>query len=369
MTSTLDSDVRHGEYRLRTDADVDHESFCSLYETVWGNARSERWFEWRFEDVPVGDAARMAVAVDDGDVVAVQPRLPYRVRAGETAALALQPADWLVHPDHRGQGLCSRLTEHLLDRDADAAFYFNFPSAALKPLLDDLGWRTVGRPRTFYRIQDPETLADVREEPTAVTAAASVADAALDGYYGLLSRRRESPADVTVDRHDDVPADDLATLYRDAVPDRIHVVRDEAYYRWRFANPRWDVRTYVARRSGSPVAALVAATEPALDATITVLADALPLSGGPTDAFAALVEAAIADHADAAVLKASADPVPEALLRNAGFRADDDPVLSRFASQTTHVARPLAVDGWRFGGQGIDDSRDWHLALGEQDIA
>lgn len=360
------------DYEIRSFAPGDRDQFLDLYEAVWDHQRSADWFDWRFRENPASDRVRMVVAEREG-VVGAEPALTYRLRIGEVTVTALQPVDWIVHPDHRGVGLATRMTQARIDRDSDAALYFNFPTPQLRPLLEKFDWHTVGQPTTYYRVQDPTALADRRGEGRATRIASRLLAPLASGYLGVRDRTAAVPDDVAVERLTGVPTATLADLYRRAVPDRAHVVRDEPYLEWRFANPNWDCRTYLARRQGRLIGSLVTCTDTVDGVTLVHLADALPLVGGSAAAFRALLSAAVADAPSAAVLTASADPIPTRALADFGFVADDTAPLSRFVNPTTHVARPLpstetAAD-WRIAGRAIDSAENWLLSLSDQDIA
>ena len=362
-----------GEYAIRPFTAGDGDRFRALYETVWGHERTAEWFDWRFRENPAGDRVRMTLAERAGTVVGAEAAVPYRLAVGDETVHALQPVDWIVHPDHRGAGLATRMTEARIDSDGDAGLYFNFPTPALRPLLSKFGWRTVARPTTYYRVQDPVAVAAQRGDGRATRLAGRFCAPLLAGYLDYRDRRTAPPDDVAVERLDGVPTATLADLYRQAVPDRIHVRRDEPFLDWRFANPNWDCRTYLARRDGRLVGSLVTCSVTVDGVTTTRLADALPLVGGSDDTFAALVSAAVTDTPAAAVLTATADPIPAAVLGNCGFVADDTAPLSRLINETTHVARPLpsteSEGDWLVGGRTMDDAENWLLSLSDQDIA
>ncbi|WP_193767532.1 GNAT family N-acetyltransferase [Halorientalis pallida] len=362
-----------GEYAIRPFAAGDGERFRDLYQTVWGHERSAEWFDWRFRQNPAADGVRMTLAERGRTVVGAEAAVPYRLGVGGETVRALQPVDWIVHPDHRGSGLATRMTEARIARDGDAELYFNFPTPALRPLLEKFGWRTVARPTTYYRVQDPAAIAARRGDGRAARLAGRLCAPLVTGYLDYRDRHVTPPDDIAVERLDGVPTATLAALYQQAVPERIHVRRTEAFLDWRFSNPNWNCRTYLARRDGRLVGSLVTCTDTITGMTTTRLADALPLVGGSDDAFAALVSAVVTDTPAAAVLTATADPIPDAVLSSCGFVADDTVTLSRLVSRTTHVARPVpsteSEEDWRLGGTAIDDGENWLLSLSDQDIA
>lgn len=359
------------EYEVRAFEPSDRFAFLDLYEAVWGRRRSPQWFHWRFERAPYADGVPMVVVEGDDGLVGAEPCLAFRVGAGGVSSLAYQPADWIVHPDHRRQGVFTRMTERLLADPPGGRprLYFNFPNDELLPGLQRFDWRVAGSLTTEFRVQRASSLLAARSPFP--RSAGRIADVATRGYCRLSDARRQTP-DVTVERHDGVPAASLARLYRRDIPDVVHVVRDRQFYAWRFANPRWETTTYTVRRDGQLVASLVACTEQEDGVRVTSLLDALPLTDGDSDVAAALVAAAIEDNADADVVRAGPAGLPTDALRANGFRPDDSLPLSPFSEHTTLATRPGNVDdpdAWRLRGHRLDAVEDWQLSLGDRDVA
>lgn len=366
---------RTEEYSVRRYRPDDRSDFLSLYESVWGRARSEAWFEWRFEENPYGDGVSMVVAEADGELVGAEPCLPFELAAGRKRAAALQPADWIVHPDHRRRGLFTRMTERLLDRDAGGPFelYYNFPTDVLLPGLDSFDWHVVGERQTYYRIERPARLVDAKVEGRLRTlgkAAVPLSQLALR----LRHRPPTAPDDVTVERHDEVPAWLFTALYLDGRPTRLHVARDEAFYDWRFENPAWETTAFVARREGTPVGGVVACREAVNGVTCTRIVDVQPMAPDDDrgDVYAALLAAVVEDDATADVFKVAGDVLPPSVLGRCGFRSDARFPLSKLGRRTVHVARPIGnvdVEHWRIGGRDPTNPAHWTLSLAGQDIA
>ncbi|MFB6096216.1 MAG: GNAT family N-acetyltransferase [Haloferacaceae archaeon] len=356
---------------------ADRDGFLSLYHTVWGHPKGRDWFAWRFERNPYRDGVQMVVAEADGEVVGVEPLLPFRLRAGATTVDAYQPVDWLVHPDFRRQGIFTRMTEALLERYAGtAALLFNFPNDALLPGLEGHGWRLVGEVPSRYRLQNPERLVSSRADalPGAVATLAR-AGSAFERLERLLDRTVGVPADASVSRVDGVAAGDLAERYAASPPARIHVPREEAFLSWRYGNPRWETETYLASRDGEPAAGVVAATERVRGATCTHLVDVQPMDAPEcADALRALLAAVVRDHRDVDLLRAPAGLYAR-VFRRFWFLADTSFPFSRVATTSRLAIRPLAsrdegADGSlrKLGGRRLTDPDEWLLLPGDLDI-
>lgn len=359
----------------------DREQFLTLYEAVWGRRKSQAWFSWRFEANPYREDVRMAVAEEDGQLVGAEPLLPFRLRAGSATVDAYQPVDWIVHPDHRREGVFTRMTERLLEGDDDAELLFNFPSDALLPGLEKAGWRVVGDVPTRYRIQRPQQLVSDGGLPAAKRLARSgltISAPAVKRTLRLLDRTAPSADGHTVSRHTELPVDALSRIYEQHTPEQFHLARDEAYLRWRFANPNWRTTTYLASRDGTPVAGIVTAAEQVGGVDCVVLLDIQPMI--PRDDHSAVRAALVElfeDHAGAGLVKAPAGAYSQ-LLRRYGFLTDTGFPLSRVATTSTQVVRPLGPEGetdeptsedaWSLDGRSLTDSDNWLLMPADLDI-
>ncbi|MDS0260847.1 GNAT family N-acetyltransferase [Haloarcula sp. S1CR25-12] len=366
------------EYRIRPYRSSDRAAFLSLYETVWGYRKDSDWFEWRFRANPYCDGVQMVVAEADDGVVGVEPLLAFPLRIGDQRLAAYQPVDWLVHPDHRRQGLFTRMTERLLQRVADDVdLLFNFPNDALLPGLESFDWRVVGDLPTSYRVQNPRPLLTDAVGPTTERALAPVlwlASAATKWGLTALDRLNAPSNDSTVESHDGVPVETVERLYDSAPPDAIHVPRDDTYLDWRFDNPNWETTTYVATDGGAPVASLVAATERRDGCVTTMILDVQPMDDpGHADVVASLLVRLLRDHRDADVIKSPGWYAPR-LRRRYGFWHDSALSASRLPSVSRVAVRPLPAgdiddaDAWHVDGLSLTDCENWRLTLADLDI-
>ncbi len=135
-------------------------------------------------------------------------------------------------------------------------------------------------------------------------------------------------------------------MYEKRPPDGVHALRDETFYRWRFASPAWNRATYVASRGDEPVAGVVVRNRTTADGVaVTQLADVVPLVGSErrTRALARLFERIIADHADSDLLAVAKGDLPRSLLTEFGFVGDATPPLSWMSAMTRR-----APDQWEY---------------------
>lgn len=367
MTQTAQRSVAD-DYVVRWYRGRDRDGILSLYESEWGRRPSREWFDWKYVDDPYLSHVPITVAARDGEIVGSQAYVPFPIRRRDDEVLALQPADAMVHPDHRRNGLYTRMTRAAIDRyeSGDPSFFFNFPNPGALAAQEGMGWSAVDTVGTAYRVQDPDAL--VASDGTA-SVLAGVARPIVRACLELCDAVGEAASnrdDLTVETYESVPTSTLATVYRDAVPDGIHVDRDAEFYRWWLGDPSFDHAAYVARRNGRPVAAFVTRTR---DGETVRLLDALPLALDRGNAFRALLAAWVDDDEDAAVLSVAESTLPRDLLISSGFVSDDAPVASRVCTQTNLAARPLAPDGGEspIPRSVLADEDSWQITFAEQD--
>ncbi|RQG97116.1 GNAT family N-acetyltransferase [Natrarchaeobius chitinivorans] len=357
-------------YVVRPYRPDDRDGFLELYDLVLGE-RDDEWFHWKYEANPYIDHVPMIVATYESQVVGAKPCFALELSVGSTTKLGLQPADVMVHPDHRRNGLYSRTTERVKDhyRNRKPALFFNFPNEATLSGSLKHGWRTVQEVPTFYRVQQPESMVD---DDHRLAALSSLARPLAYGYRTACDRLADPPTDVTVHRFDDVPIEQFVELSDRETPGTIHANRDETFYGWRFDNPRWSYDAYLASRGGRPIAGVVVGTSVDDGSRITCLTDVVPLdeTTDRRDGLRAIVDRVVENHRDAALLAASGRAIPSSLLRRFGFRSDRRLPHSRVTLPTTQVTYPIEDDGgheWTVGGRAVTDRSNWTITFAEQD--
>ncbi|KTG09295.1 hypothetical protein AUR64_16055 [Haloprofundus marisrubri] len=357
-------------YRIRGYSDSDRETFCDLFSTEWFEV-SDQWFEWRYS-TPYLDEKAIAVATANGEPVGFFPCMVFPLRANHEWTLALQPAGVLIDPDHRRQGLLTKLTTWLFEtyEDAEPSILFNFPNAAISPGLEKLGWKQTLTLESYFNVQNPHAL--LRARGRNLGTVGDVASKALSKAYLTGCRQfRAGGDDITVTRHSTVPAEVFASLYDENVPKTIHVARDAEFYRWRYHVPECEHRVYVAR-DGDPLAGAITHTHRTVNGLrLTDVMEAQPM--GVTDrdgAFERLLDAIAADHTDSDLIRATKATLPRNAALRSGYLPDDRLPLSAVRKpETTMMTRPIPASGgsWRLNGLAFTDPDNWQLMLSERD--
>lgn len=352
-------------YEIRPFTPAKRDGFLSLYEAVFDKQKDSEWFAWKYEENPYVDTVPILLATSGTDVVGARSFFALPVACNGNRNTVLQPCDTMVHPNHRRQGLFTRLTEEAIDR-YDCPFFFNFPNNHSLPGNLKLGWRKVTERRVRLRIENPGRLLTDRTDRRSVKLAGKLGTALTQQYYRIRESVSAQSAEYTVYKQGTIPSEELAGLYRRSVPSTIHTERDTQFFNWRFSNPDWKYRTYIAQRD-EPEAAIVTGTPTGGTPTTTKLIDVLPLDGTPVSAFATLLSEIVTDHSETDIFTIPDGIVPNSILRDYGFHAIDGPLLSRFTEPRTHVARTL-TDDWRIEGLDITDAGNWLLTFVENDM-
>lgn len=361
------------EYQIRQYRPADRDGVLALDSLVWDRDRGGEWFDWKYQQNPYVDHTPLFVVRKDGDVVGARPFMPFEIRVDDHTVLALQPTDTMVHPDHRRQGLFTRMTERAIEyyEDTDVDLYFNFPNGISRPGYERLGWRRIDRKRTHYRVQHPESLATEYIDSPPARAGAVLVGPLLRRYYDRRSGADDRLDDITVESRPGLDVDKLVRLYERRQPAGFHAYRTRRFYEWRFASPVWVRSTYVATVDGEPVVALIARTRRTNDAvTITQIAEVVPMTGGMRwrSGLSATLEAVLADHLSSDVVAISGTVVPYDLLLTYGFLPDDRlPISLVSGHRCTLVARPADGVSWSIGDRPLDEAAYWQLTYAERD--
>jgi len=386
---TAETAAADDPYTIRHYQPGDEDDYLALYNDIWSTDRTDAWFKWRYPGNPYVEDVPMYVAEFEGRVVATRPFLAFRVRADDATRLAFLCADTMTHPDHRRRGLFTRTMERALSDYQDRppaerpAFFFNHSNEFSRPGNRALGFE-YGSPQVHAnRVQRAGSYVADAAGGRIGGVLGSTATAANRGVLALvdgLARRSASSSgsgpsasdrQFEVERLEEVPAASFAAAYDDCRPASVHVVYDQAFYEWRFAEPGNEpAAVYVARRDGRIAAALVTHRrhDSRNDTEQVTISHVVPAAGGPEwrGALAAALDRLLRDCARADIVRTANPLLPRSLLSRRGFLPDDRLPMSRLAEQSGLVLgmRPLAPGEWTLGGRPIRGAEPylWTLA-------
>jgi len=327
-------------YTYRRFEPGDEQAIVDLHNEVWDGGRTVEWFRWKYVDTPAVEHVPMFVAEREGDIVAAVGFVAYRMWGPKGTGVGSLASDLVVAQAHRRRGVFSSLYRDAVARYATRTgvpenecpdFIFSYANPSSHPGMRKLGALDVEPRRSFHQIHHPRYYVQDRFGSAAARVLGPIVDTAARFY--LRRNRPGSPADVTVRRHAEVPAETLATLADAARPAGVSPLADAQFYRWRFEGPRWRPdATYVASREGRPIAATITrlTTEAATGAETVSLIHTAPFgeTTDRADGIAAILDRVAADSPDTGFLRAWNPVYPDLLLRERGFVSDQQPPLS-----------------------------------------
>lgn len=359
-------------YSIRWFEQSDVDRFLELHGDVFDTWETDRdWFEWKYESNPFVDHVPIVVAARNGQLVGARPFFALSMAVGGDRVVALQPADTMVHPDHRGNGLFTRMTAWALERyrERAPALFFNFPNEQSLPGYEKLGWETVGVEARFYRVEDSRRVLQARNGAERGGVLGRVSGPVVSAYNRLRDGLAGVPSDVRIERRSALPATELASIYERSIPDSIHAIRDEPFLDWRFGSPTWRYTTYLAGGATDRVGVIVgAADHPSTGLSVARIVDTLPVgSHGTDDQGLALLDRLLRDHPETDVFVAPASAFPARQLVRLGFYCDDWPPLRYLARGSPLAAR--SDRGWELNGVDVRDPGNWMLSFVELDTS
>lgn len=357
------------KYEIRPYKSSDKKGFLSLYETIKTKEKREDWFKWKYQENPYIDHVPIILGIYEGEVIGVRPLFAMLASINGKQEVVLQPGDAMVHPEHRRQGLFSQMMEQMIEQySGEYPFYFTFPNNLSGPAHLKHGSKIVSERTSYYRFQNPKALATTYTDSIPAQIVTTLTTPLIKGYYHIKHRRTSTSTDLTIRKESEIPGKELSQLYQQAIPDKIHAVRDEQFYNWRFENPDWEYTTYLAEDKKGLKAAIVVGTSAGPGQTTTKLTDVVPLTNTSKSAVKALIDRILSDYTESDLVVAPPQGIPESVLQDFGFHPDTRPPVTLLTTQTTHVVRSL-TDNWEHNGIDITDPQNWLLTFAEEDTS
>lgn len=292
---------------------------------------------WQWWDNPFG-STRAWVWDDAGQVVACYIAYPLPVLLAGRPSTAGLGVDAAILPSHQGRRLFRPLSEALY---ADCGAHgmpvtICYPNANSTVGITKAGWRPIARLRTHVLPLDDAWLADRFHLPR-LAAVAARRTAFRTGATGLRAAEVGS-----------VP-EDIDALWSQVAPTVSYgVVRDAAWWRWRYAqHPDAPYRFFEVRRGGQLVGAAVALSREAFGGRFLNLLEMLTVDVEAARALTAAIAAA-PDGAVGAALVAAPGSALDRLAPRAGFRRlperlEPKPLLFGAVPNDGTVPDPAAV--------------------------
>ena len=171
--------------------------------------RTPDFWRWKHFANPFGESLLLVARVEDR-VAGVRAYLRWRLRTPGRGLQALRAVDTATHPDHLRQGIFRALTLEA-NRRAEAEgidLIFNTPNEKSRSGYLSMGWKLVGRPRTYVRplrLAKRASSAPVPEPALTTGGAPRFGDAADRAPLGLRTDRTSEYLRWRFGRHPAVP--------------------------------------------------------------------------------------------------------------------------------------------------------------------
>ncbi|MFH1145029.1 MAG: GNAT family N-acetyltransferase [Candidatus Eisenbacteria bacterium] len=316
------------------------------------------YFEWKYERNPYTETPAAIVALRRGDVAGFRGYFATRWRIGgrNGPVVVLCPGDTCVHPEHRRVGLSVAMGRRAMQVYAHRyPIFLNLTAGANStPGYLRMGFVPVEPKTMLYRYGG---LGLLRFLGTAARARVG---------HGGAGRVLASPGRTTDLLVSDRPRPEemlAIAAARPAPPGRLSLDQDQAFFRWRFDNPRSRYRFYYWRRGGAVCGYAAVGISRGRRGRI------LDLLGSDEAAAEGILERIVAArHFDVlSVERFHADHGLEPALVRLGFRAGG--VLAflerRMRGVYPVLVRPVREDfteeDWRLGGLDIRQAGHWAL--------
>lgn len=316
-------------YVVRPFESGDETEIRQLYGKIRKETPPPGWLRWKFRANPQSGDVGMFVADGQDEILGIRPFIPVRMRSGKGEIDAVCFVNALIRPEFRGKGVFSTLSDRAIAYHTPRSdLLFCFANENSAPIYEHWGWNAVRREVTHFRFNNPGAIAGEMHSWLALLSRPLATTRIL---FSLLDSHVPSHDDIEVRHFTDVPVARFARLYQRTIPEKIHVVRDESYCRWRLNDPCQEWSMYVAVRDGEDIGALVTRSwAPSSEYTRVDIEDAIFLSDSQSrdEAVSALLSQVMSDTIDHAVIAVPDMLLPRKSLRKRGFVATDWPLLS-----------------------------------------
>lgn len=270
------------DYIIRPYSSQDRESFLKLHSNHLSNI-SKSYVKWKFENNPFIDSTPIFVTEYNNDIVGARPYFALPLTDGENQYTALNLANTVVHPNHRKQGLLTKMTKKSLEyyNSDEGKISYVSPGAIPWNAYKKVGYEQINNSRfEYWRFQNPKAI--TCNSSMKYKLPSQLLGPIYSGYRSFADKCRYTMDDkYEIINHSSPPIDLLSSLYRLDIPERkIHVVRDKQYFKWRYNNPKYQYDFYIINQDSNPFAAIISGTEynSWKNSTVTRFLDILPVT-------------------------------------------------------------------------------------------
>ncbi len=222
-----------------------------LQSYLWGSdiSANSDYMKWKYEQNPYLEKPLLQVALAGGKVVGMRGVYGAKWQIGDPAEIFLGPcaADFVIAPEHRCSGLFTKIIRAGVKSLGVRGYPYMFslsPNSVTRTGLLLMDWRTVGdlkpmRWRRWSRIV-PRRL---RRHAARLASRVAVKDGDPFHFLDRACRRGKTGTHMTVEQRPR-PQAMVELVTRIGGHGSLRHVKDQAYFAWRFDNPRSAYRFF-----------------------------------------------------------------------------------------------------------------------------
>lgn len=349
----------------------DLDEFLNLYRQIFGNTGSPDWFDWKYRTNPYIDRIPIFVAKADDKLVGARPFFVLELTDGTKTWNAIQPCDTMVHPDHRGQGIFTKMTETALAyyEDQPIDLVFNFPNNMSRPGYLKMGWQEVQKIPEYYRFNDLQTTVREKVDSSTIQTLASVACSGVNLYNSVRDfSTPDSPDTIEISIVDRVPTETLLSLHERSPSSGLHATRDRQFYNWRYENPERQYRTIVGKQDDKAVAAAIVGASSEGDFTEARITEIVSLPDTEQGVIPALMNKILDEYKYTDLLALFDKTIPNPA--RWGFISDQRFPISKVQQSTYLLTRPVNLaNTWNVNNHENTEPSNWSLSYVEWDTS
>lgn len=353
-------------WTIRLGRTEDTDAVVKLVHTVHGDRYPElnrSYWEWRYLN-ETEFRADILIAEYQGEPIGIRPMVLFDFQWGAKHLTGAMLTGVLTHPDHRRRGVFRSLVDASNERVArlGAQFSMTMPNDnSLRGFVNWREWRYPGRIPLYIKVVDGRAM---------LTPKAGRIAAHLVGWTPQVFFRNRpihavrwgldtEPTELVPEELDEV-FDEFARACG-----TLMIRRTAAYWNWRYGRkPSAPYRTFLARRSGAVVGAVVTSMQRRMGLDVGMVID-LVARGGLTTLGQLLrsAETDLISRRLGLITCQATSPLLCRALEEQGYRC----LSSRWLPKQFHfLYRPTGVPGLPRQPARL---RDWHLTFGDSDNA
>ena len=322
-----------------------------LFEERFPRRTCEQFYHWKYYENPVGPAV-VAIARAGSQIVSIAAAGPKRLHCDGQTYLVYELGDFLTAPDHRRQGLFSKLIELLCRETASrgAALVYVRPNENSFPILvKHHGFQEVRRFDSRRFVLPSGALSRRTVIPKKFWHAIGV-----DWMMLRLALSNAADSQIQVERCSNFDGADywwetVRTAYR------LSLVHDQTYFDWRYLACPTPYRIFRASREGKPAgwAVTFAHSKQPIGMILELLA--APDDREAVDALLATCVPDMTNSGCSSIHTWTLDSAAESASQHALTR------LCRLRSEKMHIAVRCLAPQWTTSRL---PERGWYLSLG-----